>query len=203
MILFILILISVILILLFKNELNKSKYQRQGREEITDQEYPYILKGFSGVYDSPYSKYNFKVFEEASTQALELTTKIGFDGLRVDCDKSEIWFKGRLLKSFITNHRVNINNIEGFNRSIYDGEVFINHQLNIDLAQICSSKSITIMLSNGEIHILEKPFYSLQENCLRALFITYLKESNRIKTQDYRCFPINIIDKIVNSKTLK
>lgn len=199
--LFISILLFVILYLILKNQSDKSRYIRQGKEEITDIEYPYILKEFSGVYDSHYSKYNYRNFDEANAHASELTTKIGIDRRKVSCDKAEIWFEGRLLKSFTTNHRISIENIEGFKRKLYDGEIFRNHQINLDLTQISLYKSLTVRLTNGEIHILERPRYSLQENCLNASFITYLKESNRNKTQVYRGIPINIIDKIISYKT--
>lgn len=193
----------IILYLILKNQSDKSRYKRQGREEITDREYPYILKGFSGVYDSHYSKYNYKTFDEAKSNALELTTNIGIDGRKVSCDKTEIWFEERLLKTFITNHRIHIENVDGFKKNLYSGHVFKNQQFNFDLSQISSYKSITVRLTNGEIHLIERPYFSLQENCLKASFITYLKEMDRDKTQDYRCIPINIIDKIISFKTFK
>jgi hypothetical protein len=176
----------------------------QAENSIIDHEYPYIIKGYTIISSDNYTKYNEKTLDEALKLVSKLTTEIRLDG-KVECDKVDVVHNGLIIASFVTEHRIGISDLYGFSINSYDGDFLQSPLVEIDSLNLNKIRKLDILLTNGEEILIETPWYSLQENSIRGLFIKTLYDVyNYPRPKPYcdpppnRCIPLNIIQRILN-----
>lgn len=196
------VLAAVIVYLLIKRQDDKSRAYRHGREEELDRNSPYIVKGFHEIYGPIHMKFNYKDLEKAKDEAKNLTTCVEFSN-RVRSERAEVWYNEQLIQSYFTTHRIKIENIDGFHVNLYDGKILEHSRINIDLKDIPIYKTLTIRLTNNEVFFIRNPSYSIQDNSLRGTFVTYLGKDNNIRSQNWHCFPVQIIESVLDYQVSK
>jgi hypothetical protein len=163
---------ALTIFLVFRYMYLPSKFEKAkeiGYQEAVDIKEPYFLLEYEFVYNHASSKYNFRTLSEAeqfmhkAVQDNSSTTYKHYDRY----EKIEIHLKGKVLKSYITDRRVGLKNIEGFDFQKYEGQIYDYRQIELDYSKLNKIFSIKLLLSDGMEVLIFNPYYSIQEDAIR------------------------------------